>query len=119
MRAKFSYIVPGIFALMFVVALSAAAQDEMPSPSSSNPSNLFTPDPANYDDKPLIMEGEKNYKTVSPILSDSLSHKVVPAPTAKQKADAKKAQAAEGDPLNFNFLYYIIQKFKASELMME
>ena len=118
MRAKFSYIVPGVFALMLVVAMSAAAQDEMPSPSSPTPSNLFTPDPANYDDKPLIMEGEKNYKTVSPILSDSLSHRVVPVPTAKQKADAKKAEA-EGDPLNFNFLYYIIQKFKASELMME
>jgi len=48
---------------------------------------------------------------------DSLQHKTVPVPAAKSKAnDAKKAQA-EGDPLNFNFLYYILQKFKASELM--
>jgi len=99
---------------MFAVALSAAAQDEVPGPSTSN---LFTPDPAIYDDKPLLMEGEKSRATF--ILSDSLQHKVVPAPAAKQqKAEAKKAQA-EGDPLNFNFLYYIIHKFKGSELMME
>ena len=115
MRAKFSYIVPGIFALMFVVALSAAAQDDMPSPSSTVPSNLFSPDPAIYDDKPLIMDGERSLKMTGPLLADSLTHKVVPVPAAK-KVEAKKPQA-EGDPLNFNFLYYIIQKFKASEMM--
>lgn len=114
MRAKFSYVLPGLLALMLVVALTASAQDDVPGPSTSPAvSNLFSQDPAVYDEKPLLME--QNFK----VASDSLQHKVVPAPAAKAKStDPKKAQA-EGDPLNFNFLYYILQKFKASELMME
>lgn len=115
MSAKFSHVLPGLLFLMFAVALTATAQDEVQVPGPST-TNLFAPDPAIYDDKPLLMEGEKTKTTIS-ILSDSLQHKVVPVPAAK-KADSRKPQA-EGDPLNFNFLYYIIQKFKASELMME
>lgn len=113
MRAKFSYILPGLLGLMFAVALTASAQDDVPGPNTSPAvSNLFSQDPAVYDEKPLLME--QSVRT-----QDSVAHKMVPVPPAKAKsADPKKAQA-EGDPLNFNFLYYIIQKFKASELMME
>lgn len=113
MRAKFSYVLPGLLGLMLALALSASAQDDVPGPSvSPNTSNtIFNQDPNVSDDKPVLMD--QGFK--SPL--DSL-HRVVPAPAAKQKPDAKKPQA-EGDPLNFNFLQYIIQKFKASELMME
>jgi hypothetical protein len=113
MRLKFSYVLPGLLGLMFALALSASAQDEVPGPSTSpsTSNTIFTQDPSVSDDKPLMMD--QGFK--SPL--DSL-HKVVPAPAAKQKSDAKKPQA-EGDPLNFNFLQYIIQKFKGSELMME
>ncbi|MEI9919212.1 MAG: hypothetical protein WDO14_10490 [Bacteroidota bacterium] len=95
------------------MALSASAQDDVPGPStSSNTSNtIFTQDPSASDEKGMIDQAFKSSL-------DSLQHRVVPAPAAKQKSDAKKAQAEE-DPLNFNFLQYIIQKFKASELMME
>ena len=104
---------------MLAVALSASAQDDVPGPSNgATPavSNLFAPDAQIYDDKPLLME-QGGGRLLS---SDSLAHKVVPVPAAKQKsgADPKKPQV-QGDPLNFNFLYYILQKFKASELMME
>ena len=105
---------------MLVVALSASAQDDVPGPSSGvSPavSNLFSQDAQIYDDKPLLME-QSGGRMMN---SDSLVHRVVPVPAAKQKtglADPKKPQA-QGDPLNFNFLYYILQKFKASELMME
>ena len=116
MRAKFSYLLPGLLGLMLAVALSASAQDDVPGPtggaSNTTISNLFSQDAQIYDEKPLLME-----QSVRP-LSDSLQHKVVPVPAAKSKNDPKKPQA-EGDPLNFNFLYYILQKFKASELMME
>jgi len=112
MRAKFSYVLPGLLGLMLALALSASAQDDVPGPSvSPNTSNtIFTQDPSVSDDKPLLMD--QGFKSL-----DSL-HRGVPVPAAKQKPDAKKPQA-EGDPLNFNFLQYIIQKFKASELMME
>jgi len=109
MRAKFSHILPGVLTLMLVVALSASAQDDVPGPTtgvSPAVSNLFSQDAAIYDEKPLLME-----QNVKPLF-DSLQHKTVPVPAAKSKAnDAKKPQA-EGDPLNFNFLYYILQKFK-------
>ncbi len=99
---------------MLVVALTASAQDDVPGPSTSPAvSNLFSQDPAIYDEKPLLME-----QNVKP-LSDSLQHRVVPVPAAKSKGNDLKKPNAEGDPLNFNFLYYILQKFKASELMME
>ncbi|MEJ0031170.1 MAG: hypothetical protein WDO15_12685 [Bacteroidota bacterium] len=107
MRAKFSYLLPATLSFMLVVALSASAQDDVPGPSTSpvNSTPIFNQDPSATDDKPLIME--QNFK--SPL--DSIQHRVVPVPAAKQKADAKKPQA-EGDPLNFNFLQYIIQNLK-------
>lgn len=101
---------------MFAVALTASAQDDVPGPAISPVTNssLFSQDAPIYDEKPLLMEQQ----SVKPV-ADSLQHKTVPVPAAKAKgADPKKPQA-EGDPLNFNFLYYILQKFKASELMME
>lgn len=41
-----------------------------------------------------------------------------PAPKAVEKSqkDAEKAQKEE-DPLSFNFLYYIIEKFKLSDIL--
>jgi hypothetical protein len=109
MRVKFSHLLPGILSLMLVVAYSASAQDDVPVPGPST-QNIFNQDPGAYDEKPLMMEQK------SPV--DSLQQRpIMPAPSNK-KSDPKKPQA-EGDPLNFNFLYYIIQKFKASELMME
>ena len=115
MKANFSYVLPGLLGLLFAVSLSASAQDDVPGPSvspNSTSNTIFNQDPSVSDDKPLLMD--QGFK--SPL--DSIQHKAVPMPAAKQKPDAKKAQA-EGDPLNFNFLQYIIQKFKASELMME
>jgi hypothetical protein len=114
MSVKFSYILPGVISLMLVVALSASAQDDVPGPmtgSSPSVTNLFSQDASTYDEKPLLME-----QNIKPLF-DSLQHKAILTPAAKAKAnDAKRAQE-EGDPLNFNFLYYILQKFKASELM--
>jgi hypothetical protein len=95
---------------MLAVAYNASAQDDVPVPGPST-QNIFNQDPGVYDEKPLMMEQIKG-----PV--DSLQQRpIVPTP-ANKKSDPKKPQA-EGDPLNFNFLYYIIQKFKASELMME
>jgi hypothetical protein len=97
---------------MLSAAYTASAQDDVPVPGPST-QNIFNQDPAIYDEKPLMMEQDQRFKSM-----DSLQHKSA-TPAAKSKAnDPKKAQA-EGDPMNFNFLHYIIQRFKASELMME
>lgn len=110
MRVKFSHLLPGILCLMLTVAYTASAQDDVPVPGP-NTQNIFNQDPTIYDEKPLMMEQTK-------ALPDSLQQRPVMTAPANKKNDPKKPQA-EGDPLNFNFLYYIIQKFKASELMME
>jgi hypothetical protein len=114
MKVKFSHLLPGILGLMLSVAYTASAQDDVPVPGPST-QNIFNQDPAVYDEKPLMMEQDQRFRS-SPI--DSLQHRPATSPATKKGNDPKKPQA-EGDPLNFNFLYYIIQKFKASELMME
>jgi hypothetical protein len=117
MRAKFSYVLPGIIGLLMVVALSASAQDDVPGPSTSPAVSNFFNNDSEYDDKPLLMEQGSMKNNV---LADT-TRKVVPVPAAKAKSNtaggAEKKPAVQGDPLNFNFLYYIMQKFKASELM--
>jgi hypothetical protein len=113
MNVKFSHLLSGI-CLLLSVAYSASAQDDVPVPGPST-QNIFTQDPAVYDDKPLVMEQDQRFR----YSADSLQHRTSITPSSKTKGnDPKKAQA-EGDPLNFNFLHYIIHKFKASELMME
>lgn len=114
MRVKFSYLPAGILGLMLAVSFQAAAQDDIPVPGPSSSNIQYTHDPGNEDEKSSLTEQEiKGTKAVDSL---QLAKPTVPA---KPKANDKKAPQAEGDPLNFNFLYYIIQKFKASELMME
>lgn len=114
MKVKFSHLLPGILSLMLTVAYNASAQDDVPVPGPST-QNIFNQDPGIYDEKPLMMEQDQKYRSTT----DTLQHRAV-TPAAKPAAkDPKKQPEGSGDPLNFNFLYYIIQKFKASELMME
>lgn len=62
------------------------------------------------DDKPLLFEQDSKL-----IKRDS----VVSRGTAiqKTKADQKTSSSKNDDALSFNFLYYIIQKFKFSDLI--
>jgi len=68
------------------------------------------------DDKTLFMESDsKQSKMPSSSLKDNNS-----ANQAKPKAEVNKSQAKdknEEDALNFNFLYYIIQRFKISDIV--
>lgn len=72
----------------------------------------------NVDDKALILDSD----TKSKVGRDSLATITRPAAPAKKPAEAGKPSIGkpkndEDDPLSFNFLYYIIQKFKASDLI--
>jgi hypothetical protein len=66
------------------------------------------------EDKTLISEPE---------LKSSPAHstKEVPASvkTSKQKSDKTNPEKEEEDALSFNFLFYIIQKFKISDIVDE
>lgn len=118
MNVKFSNLLPGLLSAMMIMALSASAQDETPVPGPTNTGTYFNVEPSTYDEKPLLMEQDSRTKNLNVVPNDSTQVRPL-IPGAKQKATDPKKPQAEGDPLNFNFLYYIIQKFKASDLMME
>jgi hypothetical protein len=78
-------------------------------------------------DSPLGSETLENRSSLKNTNSSTGSETVIvrdadikkPAPKAIDKAqkEAEKAQKQEEDPLSFNFLYYIIEKFKFTDIV--
>ncbi len=68
-----------------------------------------------YDDKTLIYDPSENRptRTIQSIQRDSLAIQASKNKSAKKAAGDKK----EDDALSFNFLYYIIQKYKISDIV--
>lgn len=67
-----------------------------------------------YDDKALIYDHNENRptRTIQSIQRDSLA--IQASRSKNKKATAEKK---EDDALSFNFLYYIIQKYKISDIV--
>ncbi|MEQ9591090.1 MAG: hypothetical protein RLN86_00745 [Cyclobacteriaceae bacterium] len=64
------------------------------------------------DDKSLIFENENRpTRTIQSVARDTVSNKARVA--KKTSANEKK----EGDAMSFNFLYYIIQRYKISDIV--
>ena len=115
MRAKYLNTAVLLFFLLTGIVSATYAQDEVPGPDVNSITNQ---EPNSYDDKPLLYESEG--KTSKPVTSDSVQSKssvVVPVKKGPTAADLRKPK--DEDPLNFNFLFYIITKFKSSDLMEE
>lgn len=69
------------------------------------------------DDKTLIMEVDQSSKPAKAMPSNGKDSNTN---STKSKTEANKTAAkekAEEDPLNFNFLYFIIQRFKISDIV--
>lgn len=109
MNVKVSHLLASFIAV-FLLAISAQAQDEIPSvdplDSSHREYNL-------EDDKALIYD----HSVHIPARDSSQVVRVLPVnqPAKPSKPDAHKKD--EDDALSFNFIYYIIQKFKMSDLI--
>jgi hypothetical protein len=117
MRANYLTGVVLLFLLMTGVISETRAQDEVPGPDLNS---INTSDPNEYDEKPLLYEPEGGRSTRSTVDSSSFPKSPGLTPTKKPMPPAElKKSKEESDPLNFNFLFYIIQKFKSSDLMME
>jgi len=101
-----------IVGCLTLVSQSAIAQDE------GYPHNYFQEQGYQelnlQDDKALIYEPTENRptRTIQSIQRDSLAINSSKAKGAKKAADKK-----EDDALSFNFLYYIIQKYKISDIV--
>ena len=70
------------------------------------------------------LENRLNIKNTGPstgteavFVRDAEIKKPAPKTIEKAQKDAEKAQKPEEDPLSFNFLYYIIEKFKFSDIV--
>lgn len=70
------------------------------------------------------IENRSNFKNTSAAagtetvsVRDAEIKKQVSKSIEKPQKDAEKAQKQEEDPLSFNFLYYIIEKFKLSDIV--
>ncbi len=110
MKRKHSILTLFLMCFTFILATESAAQEDFP--SSSFQDQGFQ-DLNSRDDKPLIYEAPEGTRVVH-IQGDSLQQAA-----GKTRKGAKKTSgdAKEKDALSFNFLYYIIQKYKFSDIV--
>ena len=109
-KVKF-YLVP--FVLISWGGLAAYAQEEG-QPSLEVQELNRHPELNLNDDKTLLMDAE-----VKQAKSLPSTHEGAPSSSAKSKTDTAKpaTEKSEEDPMSFNFLYFIIQKFKISDIV--
>ena len=129
MKTKFLHLLAfGVF-LQLAVVLNASAQDGMPNPELNGyPNQEVNP----YDEKPLLYEhesrGNRNNRdsvsisrTVSTSSTSSTNssqnNRTRTASGTPARSNTSNQNSRGDDPLNFNFLYYIIHKFKATDLI--
>jgi hypothetical protein len=121
MRVNFSHILLcGFVAVLgLLTSTNVSAQSEN-DPSTDELNDLNQAEQLNLnDDKTLIFEHESRSSKVK---DSSHVHVATPiAPTKVKSSEQAKPSAAkeEDDVLSFNFLYYIIEKFKISDLIDE
>jgi hypothetical protein len=118
MKPNFSHFLGFTIILFTLVILSANAQEGIP--GNEIPDLNFHPEL--QDEKPLLFEPDRstsnNEKTIQgkeQLIADPKSSKSKSGDSSKNPA----IQPSEDDALSFNFLYYIIQKFKISDIVAQ
>jgi hypothetical protein len=116
MRAKL------IFSLLVLtglglLAIPAFSQEE--SQSNTEMQELNSHQELNLnDDKTLLMDVDAKPPKIVPIVRDAPpSYQPNSKKQEQQKSLNQSAEKTQEDPLSFNFLYYIIQKFKISDIV--
>lgn len=113
MKIKLAHILALCFAgSLTLLSQKSFAQDGLPPQYFQEPSNQEL---NLNEDKPLLYDQNegKQTRSVQHFQRDSVAN------TTSRPKTAKKANAdsKEGDALSFNFLYYIIQKYKISDIV--
>jgi hypothetical protein len=116
MKPNLSHFLGFTFFLMTVAFFSVSAQEGVP--------NNEIPDLEYFrelnGDKPLLVEPEKSPSLGERSTSNSKDQLISTPKSGKSKtveASKNPALKPEEDALSFNFLYYIIQKFKISDIV--
>ena len=117
MKRNFTHLLGFAIVLLALVSFTANAQ-EGSSPNDGIPSNEI-PDmsfrPELQEERPLLYEPTPNGEKAT----NSKEHLIAAPKSGKSKSAEGKNPATkpEDDALSFNFLYYIIQKFKISDIV--
>ena len=117
MKVKFSNIHVFFFGMILGSSLPALAQDGAPAPSPIDPKEInVTPELNANEDKTFVVESSESLKPngSTTAVKETPSLKATPS---KPKAEAKAGEKEETDPMSFNFLYILIQKFKFSDMV--
>ena len=110
-NSVFLLLVCGALAYSFPLnAQEGRAQAEIEGTTKETPRN--DSDPIGGSESETRSTGKTTPAITSP--KDSIQVKTV---TAKPVKPAEKTPKEEEDPLSFNFLYYIIEKFKLSDII--
>jgi len=113
MKLKISMI---LFLAIGLSGLRANAQDESQPVQEVQDLNQQHPELNLNDDKTLLMDAD-----VKPSKNQSAHEAGNAVNTSKNKSDGSTKPSsndkAEEDPLSFNFIYFIIQKFKISDIV--
>lgn len=115
MKLTFSYLL-ALAALVLANCLSVpVAAQEIPGYELGDP-QYQQGGSYEIDDKPLIYEPEGSTKVYRQRDTTAVTRPVI---ATKKPATSRSGSGKlkEEDPLSFNFLYYIIQKFKSTDIL--
>lgn len=112
MKVKFSTIL-ATSAAVFLITLSVQAQEALPILELQDPNHREL----NLNEDKTLIYDHPGHTSVRD--SSQTTTRYVPvAPAAKPKVEGSKAKGKDDeDTLSFNFLYYMFQKFKMSDMI--
>ena len=115
MKPNFSHFLGFTIMLVTLAFFSASAQEGIPNNEIPDPS--FSPELQG--EKPLLFEPERSTSNSEKINVLPKGEITSTLKSGKSKSESSKNSAIkpEDDALSFNFLYYIIQKFKISDIV--
>lgn len=114
MAINFSRLLALITIILTATAFNSVfAQEGSPNNEIPELSPIFT-DPALREDKPLLYEPEGKSNNTK---EQSISQAPTKAKSKSPEPTKTPITKTEEDALSFNFLYYIIQKFKISDIV--
>ncbi len=113
MKVSFSHLLATLTIILSVSAVSAVFAQEGDSLNEIPELNAGYSDPDLQEEKPLLYEPDGKttvQKDLSPVQQTKINGKKL---ESTKTANSKQ----EDDALSFNFLYYIIQTFKVSDIV--
>lgn len=116
MKPNFSHFVGFTIIFIVMVFFSANAQEGVPNNEILDPG--FHPELQG--EKPLLFEPERSTSNSEKLVSMPKGEVTATPKSGKSKSGESLKNSAikpEDDALSFNFLYYIIQKFKISDIV--